>query len=54
MLSEDWMARIYDVKGAFLKGKFKDGEEIFMDVLWGVEYHYWVQQLLGYSNLYMN
>ena len=24
----DWMARIYDIKSAFLKGKFEDGKEI--------------------------
>ena len=35
-----WMARIYNVKGMFLKGKFDDGEEIFMEVPQGMEHHY--------------
>ena len=41
MLLEDWTARIYDVKGAFLKEKFEDGEEIFMEVPQDMEHHYW-------------
>ena len=41
MLLADWMARIYDVKGAFSKGKVEDGEEIFMEVPCGMEQHYW-------------
>ena len=41
MLLADWMARMYDVKGAFLKGKFEDSEEIFMEVPQGIEHHYW-------------
>ena len=28
MLLADWMARIYDVKGAFMKGKFEDCKKI--------------------------
>ena len=35
------MARIYDVKGAFLKGKFEDSKDIFMEVPQGMEHHYW-------------
>ena len=41
MLLENWTARTHDVKGAFLKGKFKDGEEIFMEVPQGMEHYYW-------------
>ena len=37
---------IYDVKGVFLKGKFEDGEEIFMEVPQGMEHHYWGLALL--------
>ena len=41
LLLADWMARIYDVKGAFMKGKFQEGEEIFMEVPQGMEHHSW-------------
>ena len=41
MLLADWMARRYDVEGAFLMGKFENGEEIFMKVPQGIEHHYW-------------
>ena len=41
MLLADWTARIYDVKGAFLKGKLEGSEEIFMEVQQGLEHHYW-------------
>ena len=32
---------MYDVKGVFLKGKFEDCEEIFMEVPQGTEHYYW-------------
>ena len=41
MLLVDCTARTYDIKGAFLKGKFDDGKEIFMEVPQGMEHHYW-------------
>ena len=28
----DWIARLLDVKGAFLNGRFDNGEELFMEV----------------------
>ena len=40
MLLADWMARIYGIKGAFLKGKFEHGKEICMEVPQGMEHHY--------------
>ena len=46
MLLADWTARIYNVKGAFLKGKFEDGDEIFMKVAKGMEHHYWGSAVL--------
>ena len=36
----NWTANVVDVKGAFLHGKFTDGEEIFMEVPQGFEKHY--------------
>jgi hypothetical protein len=33
MIIFKWSAQLVDVKGAFLCGNFKDGEEIFMEVL---------------------
>ena len=41
MLLADWMARIYDIKGTFLKGKFDNGKEIFMEVPQVMEHHCW-------------
>ena len=35
----DWMARIYDKKGEFLKGKFEDHKQVFMEVPHGMEHH---------------
>jgi hypothetical protein len=35
-----WSARLVDVKGAFLCGNFKDGEEIFMELPGGFEEFY--------------
>ena len=40
MLLVDWMIRIYDMKGTFLKGEFEDGKEIFMEVLQSMKNHY--------------
>ena len=42
MLLADWTARIYYVNGMFLKGKFADGKEKIMEILQGMEHHYWV------------
>ena len=39
-LLADWMARIFDMKGAFLKKNIENGEEIFMEVLQGIDCHY--------------
>ena len=36
----DWIARINDVKGAFLNGKFEDSKEIFMEVPQSTEHNY--------------
>ena len=40
------MARIYYVNSAFLKREFEDGKEIFMEVLQGMEHHYWALTVL--------
>ena len=40
MLLADWMARIHGINDAFLKRKFKDGKEIFMEMLQGMKFHY--------------
>ena len=32
MLLANWIARIYDVKSAFLKEKFVDAKKLFMDM----------------------
>ena len=34
------------MKGVLLKGKFEDGEEIFMEVMQGMEHHYWDSAVL--------
>ena len=41
MLLADWTERIYGIKGAFLKGKFEEGEEIFIELPQGMEHHCW-------------
>ena len=38
MLLADWMTEIYDMRGVFLKGKFEDGKDIFMEVPQGMEH----------------
>jgi hypothetical protein len=40
MIIFKWSAQLVDVKGAFLCGNFKDGEEIFMEVPEGFEEFY--------------
>ena len=40
MLMAGWTARVVDVKGAFLHGKFDSGEKIYMKVPQGMEKHY--------------
>jgi 16S rRNA G527 N7-methylase RsmG len=35
-----WAAHLMDVQGAFLKGKFRDGEIIYMEVPQGFEKFY--------------
>ena len=45
-LFADWTERIYDIKGAFFKGKFEDSKEIFMEVSQGMKHHYWGSALL--------
>ena len=50
MLLAEWMARIYGVKDAFLKGKCEDGKEIFMEVPQGMEHHYWCLAVLRLLN----
>ena len=46
MLLANWIAREYDVKGAFLKGKYEDGKEFFMEVPQVMEHHDWVLLVL--------
>ena len=46
MLLADWMARIHNVTGTILKGKFEGGKEIFMEVPQGMEHHYWGSAVL--------
>ena len=46
MLLADWMTEIYDMRGVFLKGKFEDGKDIFMEVPQGMEHHYWGMAIL--------
>jgi hypothetical protein len=41
-----WSAQLVDVKGTFLCGNFKDGEEIFMEVPQGFEEFYGAYVLL--------
>ena len=41
VLVADWTARIYFIKGAFLKGKFEVREEIFMEVPQCIKHHHW-------------
>ena len=40
MLLARWAANVMDVKGAFLNGKFSDGERLYMKVPEGFEKHY--------------
>ena len=46
MLLTDWMAIIYDEKGVFLKRKFDDSKEIFMEVPQCMEHRYWGSAVL--------
>ena len=36
----DWEGHVIDVKGAFLKGRFNDGEEMYLQIPQGFEKHY--------------
>ena len=36
----DWDVRVIDVEGAFLQGKFQNGEEMYMEVPDGMERFY--------------
>jgi hypothetical protein len=46
MIISKWTVQLVDVKGAFLCGNFKDGEEIFIEVLEGFEEFYGAYVLL--------
>jgi hypothetical protein len=46
MIIFKWRAQLVDIKGAFLCGNFKDGEEIFMEVPEGFEEFYGAYALL--------
>jgi hypothetical protein len=35
-----WVAEALDVEGAFLQGKFRDGEKIYIEVPDGMEKYY--------------
>jgi len=39
-MNPDWIAMVIDVEGAFLQGKFTDGEEIYIEVPQGFEKYY--------------
>jgi Reverse transcriptase (RNA-dependent DNA polymerase) len=36
----DWEGHVIDVKGAFLKGRFNDGEEMYLQIPKGFEKYY--------------
>ena len=40
MITVGMLAHVVDIKGAFLHGKFEDGEVIHMEVLQGFETHF--------------
>ena len=46
ILLADRTARIYEVKGTFLKGQFEKGEEIFLEVPQGMDHFYWGSSVL--------
>lgn len=46
MLIANWTAWIYDVKGAFMNGLFEDGKDMYVEVTWRMEHHYWKMALL--------
>ena len=46
MVMSGGIGAVVDVKGAFLHGKFEDGEEIFMKVPEGWEHHYPIDAVL--------
>ena len=46
MIIANWLAKVVDVKGAFLHGTFEDGEVIYMKVPHGFEKHYKENELL--------
>ena len=39
-MNPDWEVRVIDVEGAFLQGKFQNGEEMYMEVPDGMEEYY--------------
>ena len=39
-MNPDWVAEVMDVEAAFLQGKFKDGEKLFMEIPDGMERFY--------------
>ena len=52
MIMAEWLARILDVKGAFLCGKMKPTERVYMGVPQGFEKHYKNVLLLLLATLY--
>ena len=36
----DWVAEVMDVEGAFLQGKFKDGERLYVEIPDGMAKYY--------------
>ena len=46
MILAGWIGWVVDIKGAFMKGKFESGEEIYMEVPEGMEHHYGKLQVL--------
>jgi hypothetical protein len=39
-MNPEWEVRVIDVEGAFLQGKFQNGEEMYMEVPDGMEQYY--------------
>ena len=39
-MNHDWIAEVIDVEGAFLQGRFTNGEELYIKVSEGFEHYY--------------
>jgi hypothetical protein len=45
----NWKTQVIDVKGAFLKGRFSDGEDLYLRILQGFE-DYIMVKMMCYSS----